>query len=140
MNAIQELSARLKAETMSKYDVRLPNPRFDDAQKTLHFLSQTYAFRDMNVIEVPVRLMQHLCTLGINGFEAAAGDRSQHEKEALDSLLDKLWYNFTGTLMRWVDQELRRCRRDELWYSCFQVPGWFIQATKEYTKLHGSFR
>jgi hypothetical protein len=136
MNTIEELGQRLKAEAMEQYDVRFPNPRFNEAMKTLHFLILTYAMRgNMDKVEVPVRFMQHICSLAVDGFEAASGNRYEHEKEALASLLDKLWYNFSGTLMRWVEAQRKQGSIPrELWYSCFQVPTWFIEAVEEDTK------
>ncbi len=132
MNNIEELSRRLRADVLKNYDVRHPNPRFDEATKTLHFLVRTYLYRSMNTVEVPVRLMQHICSLGADGFEAASGYRHPNQKEALADLLDKLWYNFTGTLMRWVEKQRKNGSiPQELWYSCFRVPVWFIQAVQK---------
>lgn len=133
---IEELSERLRTEVLKNYDVRRPNPRFDNAMKTLHFLTYTYAMRgNMSTVEVPVRFMQHICSLGVDGFEAASGYRYEHEKEALASLLDKIWYSFTGTLMEWVEKQRKNGSiPQELWYSCFRVPTWFIQAVEENTR------
>ena len=135
MDIIEELSQKLRAEVLKDYIVQYPNPRFEDAVKTLNFLIYLYAFRSMDTVEVPVRLMQHICSLGVDGFEAASGYRYEHEKEALASLLDKLWYSFTGTLIQWVEKQRRNGSvPQELWYSCFQVPDWFIQAVQEDTR------
>jgi hypothetical protein len=127
MNIIEELGQKLKAQALQDYDVRFPNPRFNDAMKTLHFFSHTYATRGMDKVEVPVRFMQHLCSLGVDAFEAASGYQYEHEKEAFAGLLDKIWYNFAGTLIRWVESQRKHGSiPKELWYSCFQVPAWFI--------------
>lgn len=136
MNDIAELSQRLRAEALKDYDVRFPNPRFNDAMRTLNFFIGTYAIRgNMDKVTTSVRFLQQLCSLGVDGYEAASGYRYEHEKEAQNSLLEKLWYNFTAMLVDWVEKQHKGGSIPrELWYSCFQVPVWFIQTVEENAK------
>ena len=125
---------RLRTEALKDYDVRFPNPRFDAAVRTLNFFIGTYAHRanNMDKVEVPLSFLQQLCTLAVDGFEAASGYTYEHEKDALSSLLDKIWLNFTWTLLWWVEKQREHGSiPEELWYSCFKVPTWFIQFVEE---------
>ena len=135
MADIAELSKRLRAEVLKDYSPRIPTQRFNDAANTLNFFTVVFAIRgNMDRVTVPVRLMQNLSALAIQGFEAASGYEYKHEKDALDSVLEKIWYNFTATLMKWVAaQQKRNPLHGELWYSCFQVPAWFAEAVMEDT-------
>ena len=140
MNYIYDLSQRLRSEALRNYSPRIPSERFADAVNTLNFLNGIHAPRDMGEVTVSVGFMQNLCTLGRDGFEAASGYRYEHEKEALNGLLDKLWYNFTAALVIWVEKQDAQIRKGEpLWYSCFQVPKWFINEVVEQKRLRTRF-
>lgn len=133
MTNINELSMKLRTEVLKDYSPRIPNKRFNDAVNTLNFFIEVYAIRgNMDQVTVPVRFMQRLCSLGVDGFEAASGYRYDQEKAALASLLDKTWYNFTSTLMHWVkEQQELNPLHGELWYSCFPVPQWLVEAVRD---------
>ncbi len=138
MSDVGELSQKLRAEVLANYDaLRCPNPRFDEAVRTFGFLRDVYTGRgDMDEVTVPVRFMQHVCTLGVDGFEAASGFHDNYDKEARASLLDRIWYQFTAVLIDWIEKQREHGSLPrELWYSCFQVPTWLIDAVEEDARL-----
>ena len=127
------MTKRLREEALEGYTPRISNSPFPDVHNTLGFFQHITAERGMtNMMILPMRLVQHLASLGQEGFEIAAGQKYDHE--ALTGLLDKIWHYFTLTLIRWVKgrkQTRIYNEQEDYYYGCFKVPDWFIEEAQE---------
>jgi hypothetical protein len=139
----KELAERLREEVLKNYTPGVPNSPYPDVHNTLNFFMFAYAERGMvRTVILPMKLMQLLCSLANDGFEIAAGYRYKNEKNALESLLDQIWYLFTITLVRWVKGRKKtriNGEKEDFYYGCYEVPRWFIQAAKE-THVNGAYK
>lgn len=139
---VAELSQRLRNEVLKNYASPLPDPNDTEELRTLYFFMETYAIRDdMSEVKVSVRFMQTLCLLGAEGYVGSSSHISEKsQKDWQASLLNKLWILFSWTLVRWVEKQRQtHPTTRELWYSCFQVPVWFIEAVEQHTKERQAF-
>jgi len=106
--------------------------RLGETMATIRFLEGVYAIRgDMARVTVPVGFLQDICTLAVDGFELAFNLQERKlQQEAIQNLLKRIWWSFTmGALMRWVWEQPED--ENALWYSCFEVPRWFIEEARK---------
>lgn len=127
MTELEDLVKRLRAESLQGYSPRV-HTQFPEAINTLAFFTVVFAQRaDTIQLLLPIELIQQICSLGVVAFEVASGDKVCNS-DYFDGRLDKIWYLFTLTLARWVQRERKPANN---WYSCFEVPDWFVKGAMD---------